>query len=334
MRLAVPGFQGLGMSELDAEQRSEMSARMAELGVPADVITYVLGFGYPAWFRFGFTTLFLVVMVSGFAVGALYLWPALNGMTVNNAIEHARAANALMYDTNFGLSLVLAFFGWIFIAGLLTGLVIPDSARIRAWSFTLSAMAAQPIERWAMKEGLKRASGESDPEAYVRRWSQNGSRTTLVLGATVLLVSALAAQRDVNTHSIFTADSYIRSPFFPWGSPAPRHWRDAANVDVGCNHVEGRNAHDSIVYRIEFDDGASVSIDGGTPLEGGDWLESTEIIDAELTRAGVPFRRWSWMDRDPLHPACLAVMRANFGSDYPRIERLLRIGDLPARAGR
>ena len=80
---------------------------------------------------------------------------------------------------------------------------------------------------------------------------------------------------------------------------------------------------------MHFPDRYFVSLESGVAF--GDWLEAAEQMDTELRRTGVEFRRWNWLDRDPLYPACLSVMRHNFGADYPRIERLLRVGELPDR---
>ena len=45
------------------------------------------------------------------------------------------------------------------------------------------------------------------------------------------------------------------------------------------------------------------------------------------TRAGAAFKRWTWHVRDPLHPKCLAALRATTTPDgMRRIEALLRVG--------
>lgn len=314
-----------------SEQRDEMAAKLASLGVPQNVIVYVLGLGGIGWFEFAFRTSFIAVMVAGFAAGGLWMWPFLEALTIHNAIEHARYAGGELYHANFGVSLVLAFFGWICVAGWLVGVGFTSTPRLRANMLIANArMSNGPIERWAMSTALKRVAGESDPEAYVRRWNALSLWIALLIGAVVLTISAFAVVRDVNTHDILTRSAYIRSPFFPWVATEPRLWRDAVEVEVGCNHVEGRNSYDTIVYEVKFADGASVDVALGTPWRGL-WIDHVELIDSELRDAQAPFRRWSWLNRHPLHPACLAAMHDSAGNQYSRIEHLLRIGELPDR---
>ncbi|MBX3431609.1 MAG: hypothetical protein KF779_18640 [Hyphomonadaceae bacterium] len=304
---------------------------LRESGAPQQVIDYVLAQRPTASFALIYTILFLAVMLSGCGVGALF-WEPLGDLTVRNAVDHARAENALLFEANFGFSLVIAIFGWIFASGSIANLILLRTPRLRASYLIFNATHSRRwFERTLLKRSLRRVAELSDPKAYVDAWISQGNRMMLIAGVVGLSIAGLALVRDVNTHTVYTATHYIRAPFFPWGASEPRPWRDAARVELGCNHVEGRNASDSIIYRVDFGDGDKVSLESGMPLPGGDWLRSARTIDAELRAGDAKFERWSWMNRDPLHEACLNVMRRNFGADYPQIERLLRIGELPDR---
>lgn len=321
----------MNVGEQQSDQRESGAARLADFGVPAPIAAHALKLNQ-GWFSFAYTTATLAMLVGGFAVGGILLWPFLEALTHRNAIEHAQEAGALLYHANFGLSLVLALFGWIFIGGTIITIPFTQTSQGRASLLVATALWSNgPVERWAFARALRPAADETDPELYLRRWAGAGNKTTAIIGAAIFAVSALAVLRDVSAHSLYTPDAYIRAPFFPWGSTAPHAWRDATEVEVGCNHIEGRNAADNIIFDVKFADGDAVDVSLGMPLRGGDWLESAERIDAQLREGGASFERWSWMNREPLHPACLSVMRRSFGADYPRIERLLRIGELPDR---
>jgi hypothetical protein len=320
----------VNVGEGQHDTRELSAARLAEFGVPPQVIAYALERN-AGWFPYAYMTALFAVLGAGIAVGGGFLWPFLEALTHRNAIAHAQEAGALLYHANFGLSLVLALFGWIFVGGTLVTIPFVQTPRMRASMLVATALWSNgPFERWLFVRSLRRVT-EADPERYLQRWANHNNKLTGVLGAAVFLVSALAVARDVGAHTLYTQDAYIRAPFFPWGSRAPHAWRDATEVELGCNHIGGRNAADNIIYDVTFADGASVDVALGIPLRGGDWLENAERIDAQLREGGASFRRWSWMQREPLHPACLAVMRQNFGADYPRIERLLRVGELPDR---
>lgn len=312
------------------EKNSSLAARLLEAGVPADVAAYLERLQPQAWGWWVAQGVLLFVMVAGFAVGALWFWPRLAALTEANAMTAGERAGALMVQYNFGMSLLIALFGWIFAAGATVGLAGIATERLRASTFTFNVLnARQAAARWALKRTMVALSGETNPEAYVRRAVLNWQWWMAGWAVVLLALSAYAVSRDVQAHGLYTRSHYIDSPFFPWGSRAPVPWTQATKVELGCNHVTGRNASDSLIYRVHFPDRYFVSLESGTPL--GDWLDAAEQIDAELRRSGVKFQRWRWLDRDPLDPACLAVMRRSWEQDYPRIERLLRIGELPDR---
>jgi hypothetical protein len=96
-------------------------------------------------------------------------------------------------------------------------------------------------------------------------------------------------------------------------------------VELGCNHVTGRDTGDFVIYQVRFRDGSSVDLGAARPTTG-DWLQRLETIDARLRSAGATFKRWEWLGRDPVHPACLAEERAELGEDgYRRLSALLRV---------
>jgi hypothetical protein len=315
-----------------SQENDDRAEALQQSGVPAHVISYVLAQQPVPWFGIAYTTVFLAVMVGGFFVGSLF-WAPLEDLTVRNALEHARAEGALLYHANFGLSLVLALFGWIFAVGFIGNLIFLRTARLRAAYLMFSVThSRRAFERAMVASSLRQIGEVHDPEAFIATWIKLGNRWTMIAAVAGLALAGVALARDVQAHTLYTQSSYIRAPFFPWGRSEPRLWRDAVKIELGCNHVEGRNAYDKIIYSVHFADGAKVDVGNGWALPGGDWLQNAELIDAELRASEATFERWSWMNREPLHPACLAVMRGSFGADYPRIERLLRIGELPDAA--
>jgi hypothetical protein len=313
------------------EAADDLSARLQTAGVPKHVADYLQALRPKFWLWWVAQGVFLPVMLAGFAVGALWLWPQLEEIGRHNALVAAMSANALMVQYNFGVSLILALFAWIFAAGAIGGVVGVLIERSRAGAFAYGILNAKrtAIGAWSVARTMRALSDEADPERFVRRATMNWQ--WWMVGAALVLsaLSAYAVMRDVQAHGLYTRTHLIASPLLPWGSRAPVEWVDALKVEVGCNHVTGRNAYDTLIYRVHLPGRSFASLESGEAL--GDWLAAAEQIDAELRRASVPFERWQWLDRDPLDPACLSVMRNSWAEDYPRIERLLRIGELPDR---
>lgn len=307
----------------DAEQMAAARAAMAEAGVPPAVSEYVLGIKRSDWFLVGLMVLPLVLMSGGFAIGASVLWPALESHTEANALAHALEAGAVLHSTNFGMSMLIALFAWMFIAYAAASVLLSLTPELRAAGFVMSAHVKGFVSRRVFRASVKGLDPDMPPSDYVRRVAAYGQRIMLVIGLALVALSSYAVYRDVRTNSVYTPSSYIRVPFFPWGSREARPWADARRVELGCNHVDGDS--DSLIYKVHFTDGEWVNLAYADPLPGDDWLTAAEQIDAELAAGGAEFRRWSWMDRDPLHPLCLRVMQQSFGPNFWRIERLLRI---------
>lgn len=310
------------------ERIAEIEQVLREAGVPQDVVTYAMKDGLQGWLHTAVSLLFLPLMLAGFAVGGFYLWPALEKITAQHARLHAETVGAVLYDYNFGFSLLLAMLAWIFAAGAIAGLVPALSSGVRKNTFVFSILDGRRsrIAEWGVRRMIEGLREVAEPERYVRQMVLGWVSIALIVAVALAAISTLAVARDVQTHSIFTSTAYIRSPFFPWTSTQPREWASAVSVETGCNHVERKGEiSDSIIYQIKFADGASVRIGDAIPL-GGSWLEGAEVIDRQLNASGVTFSAWDWLGRDPHHPLCIAALRSRFSDEeFGRVRRLLRL---------
>lgn len=310
------------------QQPEDVSVRgqLLSVGVPAHVADYLTSLDSGGW-RASFLLAFVALMGAGFAVGGLLLWPALDRLTYQNAFSDAIMSHALSYDFNFGSSLVIALFGWIFLSGAIVGALFYLNERTRAASLMVSLLSAKrgPISRWSVYRMVDGVSADLDAPTYVKRMARNSNKVALGFAVVVGIISAYAVVRDVNTHSVFTEAGYVRSPYFPWGSHALRPWSSAVKVELGCNHVTGRNRADDVIYRVTFRDGSSVQLAQAVPLAG-PWLDNLDRIDAHLRAANVAFERWRWMRRDPLHPECLSAYTSTMSpAASAQLLRLLRV---------
>jgi hypothetical protein len=308
--------------------KEEIKARLLAAGAPPHVVEHVLEQPISRWaYWFPVCVLFLVV-IGGFAVGAL-MWGRLEALTQANARAHALSAGGLLYATNFGVSMLVALFGWILVSGWICGSVALVSKRVMASSFVFSVLDARKTVATMVRVSLKRLSTERDPERFVRRFSTGWAAWCGLLATPLVVLSIVLVPRDLQAHSIFTPEAHVRSPLLPWASSEPEPWSAAARVELGCNHVSGDDADDHLVYEIAVASGASVRIPEDADPVSGTWLDRIEVIDAALGRSDAEFQRWTWLDRDPLHPLCLRAKEREYGAaNYPRILRLLRVGEL------
>ena len=195
---------------MNNSEEPKLSAQLEAAGVPAHVAVYLeeqrpIAFAY--WGGQGLT---LLILVAGFAVGAYWLWPLFERMTEANAVAVGQRVGALMVQYNFGMSLVLALFGWIFAAGAIGGFAGIATERLRASTFAFTALnAKQAIARWGLQRTLRALSGETDPKAYVRRAVVNWQWWMAASAAVLLLISACAVSRDVQANGLYTRSHYI-----------------------------------------------------------------------------------------------------------------------------
>jgi hypothetical protein len=308
-------------------------AGLLGVGVPPHVVEHVLAGRLERGLYWLPVIVMFLTMIGGFVLGLFFVWRPLAALTEANAREHALRIGGLLYSTNFGVSMLIALLGWILVSGMVAAAITRASRGLLYSAFAFSIL--DPRSAITMRWIVKAMGGESDPERYVRRlvvgWASLLVWPTIVLAA----LFVVAAYRDVQAHSVFTAEGYVRAPFLPWAAREPVPWASAVEVQLGCNHVtrrrRGGGPDDHVVYKVTFVDGTLVRLDDDdliAPISGS-WLDQIEILDATLQRAGAQVRRWSWLDRDALHPACLrAYERTHTDTDYQRIVRLLRVGEL------
>lgn len=315
------------MSDANVEEH------LVALGVPRHVATYVAEqrpLRIPVLGSLGF----MIVMIGGFAVGAL-VWSVLEAILELNARADAEASGALLYHHNFGIGLLIALFGWIGASGVIVGAIPMLSRRLAAGQFYESIVGAASggdnlsgrAARWGAEKMMRELKDEPDPARYIERASFAWVGPATAFAATALALAAFVTFRELNAYTLYFADHYEQQhTFLP--ARTVRSWSDATRVEVGCNHVTGKNASDDPVYEVHFRDGGSTRVDSAFPASNS-WIDQVEIIDTALVRAGAQFEPWSWLGREAYHPQCLGAQSTWLGDeDYARFRRLIRAPEL------
>jgi hypothetical protein len=105
-------------------------------------------------------------------------------------------------------------------------------------------------------------------------------------------------------------------------------WVTARSVTLGCNETKDDHA---LEYAVAFPGwtaelGPAGDQQGGRTLPEATWISGLAKTDGLLRYLKTPRRRWSWLDRDPMHPACLAYWRAVADTVQPgALDRLLSV---------
>lgn len=307
-----------------ADKKEALAYELRIQGVPEDVVDYIISLNTRSFFSTVNDFLQLSIMIIGFGAGA-FIWIAGSQYSETKAIEKATALGGVLYEDIFGISMLFALFGWIFATTFIT---------TRPYFFSERYIASVFAESLSLKNKKRlpwrRAYDNIDKTVSPREQLAAVFKTTgdWTKWPTVILTfcCVFTFEREMDWHTIYTGEYMIARSNWGVGDWVERPWSRTASVEVGCNHVTGRNSSDDPVYKINFQDGGSVRL-GNAKGFNQSWLDGMEIIDKALVANNVEFKRWSWRQRNPLHPKCLSKNKAELSSEeYARLLKLLRVG--------
>ena len=271
--------------------------------------------------------LFMIVMCGGFAVGA-WIWAICESILRQNAIETARNIDGFAYDTNFGIGLLIGLFVWIFLSGVIVSLItmftpmpIKGALFLSTQSDVSENAPKMPLVGPLVENKGSLATASDLINDYSGRIVRKLGRK---LAPFALLVIGIS-YAELSWFNIISSKGLHTS--VPWSMSDKVHaWRDAEAVKLGCNQTDDGA---SLIYEVIWPDGKNKRLPTDTHINGQDWLTNVESVDAEFSEGDAIFERWTWLERNALHPKCLRSFYAEQGPDgKSRIDRLLRIGEL------
>lgn len=244
------------------------------------------------------------------------------------AYERFRAGAAARFAATHGGWLYASegWAGWVGVLGLFFALIGANG-----WLYALATLRVRPYPAPSLAASMLRQEagghGREISDALLRRSVLRA--TGRARSADELLIAVGRDQRRL--WSAFTLAVAIPSLALAlagsggvW-SAGPRglvrrglvgeqsyRWTAARSVKLGCNETKDMHA---LVYEVAFP-GWTVDLAPGGDQQGGKTLPEAMSIrgllrtDAALRALHVPRRRWAWLDRDPMHPACTAYWRA------------------------
>jgi len=300
--------------ELDGEPLWGLPHFMSEEMITAHDITPVRWLGH---------CMYLIILCSGFVFGGFWLWPYFEGLNKQNALTKAVELNGLMYDTNYGFSFLVGVLVWIIFSVMftlllvrLTPMPIKGSLIFGTQTYSNAYKISKQVDS-IMETDHRPRSTSAMLNKLIDYEIKSLNLLTITLPLTLLSIFLLF--HETKTFSVYTEDGYFRAGFL---SEKFKPWSELDVVELGCNQTDSGG---SFVYKVHFSR-QSVRVEDGTPILDDDWITTMEKLDSHIEAAGVPFKRWKWLKRDPLAPKCLRGFYGELGPEGKnRLDKLLRL---------
>ena len=280
------------------------------------------------WLRFIAGWSMYLVMIVGFAIGTIWIWPASEQANIRNAEQAASSLQAVLFDYNFGWGLLVLLFAWVVLSASIVGIIcrsIPMPFKGAFFLGLIDDANLRPQNSTALKLVLQKPREYHDADALVNEWVSRYVRLTAKYAVPLAIAGSILLSLDVTRYSAYSTKGYHQSAWLPWSDPKFTPWTSVEKVQLGCNQTRDGS---SLVYKIDFRDGSTTRIEDAIPTDGRSWLDGLEAIDDILVVNGSQFERWKWLDRDPLHPQCLRGYYGQLGAaDGDRLRKLLRVGE-------
>jgi hypothetical protein len=318
------------------DERRTRVAWLEELGVPASFHDAIID-APNDWLTAGGAAAPALAMI---AVSIGVMVAAFRGLDdyveARAAAEAAQNGASLVY-TNVGLGVVVLLFGMIALSGWACSMF---AARYRVKGFPSAAAAGfrpppaggltQRLAVWLARRNLtgpvRRAAAAATVNDFLLRVVRDGARPWGIAAAVLVGLAIVLTAAETNSFWVAGPAGIVEHTMFaPFSS---RHYAlgEVTALTTGCNHTDD---DESLIYDVMLPSGEEFGL-GAQPTKavGGSKASAIEAIDAQIRRRGnnVEHRRWSHLDRDPVHAQCLVYWARQFGRDgVQRLAALLRL---------
>jgi len=298
-----------------------INSRLAHLGVPERFQSEIAARRAP---RFHILVHLAIILASlGAAVAAIVVW---SRYVAAAALEAARSAHALLYDSDFGAESLGLILTVLFAAGWLCGAITwrrgSEGAR-NGWAADLMHEPAKnkAVTDWLWRQMIRRYAGAADSaDDFLDRLGKGVARDLRYAALAMLVLTAGLGAALPARLSYATAAGIAELPVLPLARSTVRPVAAVASVISGCPKLPKDG--NTLVYRVRFEDGAEANLGSWSSLSGSR-IAALEAIEARLPAGVTRNRFFNVIGSDPMSAECLKEFASKEGPDGP--ERLLRL---------
>ena len=268
----------------------------------------------------------MVVAAVGVMVTA-FMW--LDGHVQSRAVAQATQSGASLTHVNVGIGPLLLLFGLLGLMGWVGGVL---SARYRVNGFLSSAalMLNSPprpgltrrLTHWILGGSVHRAGRRSTTvDEFLRAMARDQAGRWGMAAIVLLLPAVLLMALETNSFWVAGPSGIIEHRMLPPFSSRRYDLSHARVLTTGCNRTDKSN---HLIYDVRLSSGERFDLGSTRPLKGSK-IGAIEEIDAKIDPK-IEHKRWSHLDRDPVHAACLYHWAGQFDRDgQRRLAKLLRL---------
>src|SRR5262245_7899996 len=187
------------------------------------------------------------------------------------------------------------------------------------------------VVRWIVGGSVRTAAGRAATvDGFLHAMAVDQARRSGVVALVLLTPAAILTALETNSFWVAGPSAIVEHRMLPPFSSRRHELKEATALTTGCNHTDKSNR---LIYDVHLASGESFKL-GDAKAASGSRIGAIETIDARIDR-GVEHRRWSHLDRDPVHPACLGYWASQFDRDgLQRLTRWLRLTPQELRGAR
>ena len=298
-----------------------LDSRLAQLGVPAAIHAELKARRAPRFHTLVHLTIILATLAGG--VAAMVAWSRYVDAAAQGA---AKAAHAILYDSDIGAVSLGLIFTALLAAGWLCGTITwqrgSESSR-NGWAADIMHEPAKyrAITNWLWRQMIRRHTKAAvSADDFLDRLGKGVVRDLLFAALSMLALTA-ALGTALPARVSYAADSAITDdPVLPLVRSTVRPLASTAAVISGCPKLPKDG--NTLVYVLRFADGAEANLGAWRSLSGSH-LAALEAIAGRLPVGATRVRFANPIGSPPLSPDCLKAFGYKEGPDG--IVRLLRL---------
>jgi hypothetical protein len=306
------------------DERRSRADWLAELGVPAPFHDAIIDAPKDRTTAVSGNPLMILAALAVLIGIGMAAFLGLDGYVRMRAAGLAEETGATLTYVNVGIGPLILMFGLILLGGW-TGGVLAG----RSWHAAAAMINKPPppglarnATRWIIAGSIRRAASRGAPvDGFLRGMVKDYTRRWGIGAATLLVPALLMTVLETNSFWVAGPSGIVEHRMLPPFTSRRYELKEVTGLTTGCNNTEKSNR---LIYQVQLASGGTFGV-GDAKVVNGRGIEAIEEIDARIDR-GVEHRRWSHLDRNPVHPACLGYWASQFDKDgLARLIRLLRL---------